>query len=222
MAKLNEFVAKVRTSGLANVNRYTVSFSAPGDVSGSSNTSSIMLYCSAVNIPGINFASNPSYIFGEQFEFAYQKTYSELTMTFYVDKNLEVKKLFDRWTEQIYNSETREFGYYDNYTTDIDIVVQDKNDNNVYLVKVKQAFPKSVNDIQMSYSDNQLMTLQIVFSYKNFTIEEGYGKNSDNKLSTGFLDDYINNFTEFQQGLKDKVFSNAKTAMNSVLSKFKL
>lgn len=222
MAKLNQFLAKVRTSGFANLNRYKVSLIPPVNSSGVTNMSSMMLYCAAVNIPGINFASNPSYIFGEQFEFAYQKTYSELSLTFYVDKNMEVKKIFDNWVQSIYNPKTREFNYYDNYVADIDLIVQDKNDKNIYFVKIKQAWPKTIQDIQMSYSDNNIMTMQIIFSYKYFEIQNGYGKDEVQNLSSGFFDDYINNFNEFQNGVKDKVISNAKEAMNSVISKFKL
>ena len=52
---------------------------------------------------------------GEFREVPYEKLYEPINMTFYVDNDMQVKKLFDEWMSLISDPSTRTYNYYNNY-----------------------------------------------------------------------------------------------------------
>ena len=239
--KLQEFISKIKTSGLAKNNRFTVLLNPPLNLGG--NLQSILLYCSGVNLPGITIGSNQVRIFGEIFEFPYEKIYPPCELTFYVDANMEVKKLFDDWINQIYDPLTKHFYYYKNYISELEILVQDTKNNEVYSVKLFEAYPKNIGDIRLDYSNSEIMVLNVTMAYKYFTTSQREGISENNKLSGSLFpsiyssilnsenitNKYFTDFKNFQSDQFNKfsdivpttAISNAKSVLNSFLSKTK-
>lgn len=243
MAKniLKDFIAILKTNGVAKVNRFSVELTPVGKpIQSNFRVESLLLYCSQANIPGTNISTNPAKIFSETFEFAYEKLYGPLSLSFYVDANMEVKKIFDAWTEKIQDPKTKRFGYYSDYTTDITLNVFDNKNRNIYSIVFYEAFPKTVNDIQLDYSGTGIMSLPVTFSYRYFKTFSviGVGESTarvtkitpelSNLLSGDqhILKDYISDFSTFQESafneisnIKTKISSTAKDALNSILKK---
>ena len=94
----------------------------------------VLLFCDQVQLPGANYSTVQNRTFGEFREVPYEKLYDNITMSFFVDTNMEVKKLFDQWQNQISNPITRTYNYYNNYARNMVIEVQDINDNTRYSV----------------------------------------------------------------------------------------
>lgn len=247
---LQDFISLVKTKGLAKTSHFSVFFTPVTlNTVSNLNTESLMMFCSQVNLPGINIATNPAKIFGETFEFAYEKIYGPITLNFYVDANLEVKKIFDSWIEQIQDPITKKFGYYSDYTTDMEIFVYNSEQKKVYSMKLYEAYPKTISDIQMDYSaSGGFMNLQVTFSYRFFETFGNIQSTSPNTEipSNAIIDSnsgvingdvptlksYVEDFDKFQKdlmsnvndkisGATQKVSSTAKSAMSSILNKVK-
>ena len=79
------------------------------------------LYCSKVTIPekSIQFTSLRHY--GTHFPYPQSVSYGTLTTTFYCDGSMHIKHFFDAWQKLIYNDQTGNFNYYDEYTSEFDI-----------------------------------------------------------------------------------------------------
>jgi hypothetical protein len=165
MATIKEFTAAVKQSGLARTNRYAVMFTVPM-VFNDDITKKALMFCDQVQLPGVNFSTAQNRTFGEFRETPYEKLYEHINLSFYVDKDMQVKELFDRWHDQIYNPTTRTFNYYDNYVTDMTIEVQSNSDQPSYWVNLHECYPKSIGAVQLDYASKDIMKLSVTMAYK--------------------------------------------------------
>lgn len=200
MATLNDFISNVN-KGLAVTSYYLVNISKPEGLvfqnifGGTStyNQDKLALFCEQANLPGLNISTIPTRIFGEVVETPYEKIYHPVNLSFYIDIKFQVKAFFDAWMGIIQSETTRIHNYPQSYKTNISIIIYDKNDNKRYVTTLYQAFPKSINDIQLSYSGTEPMKLPVEISYRYYKTKT-YAYTNDNNNIT----DYLNNFIDFQ------------------------
>jgi hypothetical protein len=164
---IKEFVSHVKSGGLARTNRYSVVMDLPFTFNDNVKRKAL-LFCDQVQLPGTNFSTTQNRTFGEFRDAPYEKLYEDITMSFYVDKDMQVKNLFDLWQEHMYNPQTRTFNYYNNYVTDIRIKVQDVSDKTHYYVTLYECYPKSIGAVQLDYASRDVMKLSVSIAYKWF------------------------------------------------------
>ena len=168
MSKLNDFISQVKHNGLARTNRYVVYFNLPWETD--SALRDTLLFCDQVQLPGANFNTSDMRTFGETRKAPYERLYEDINMSFYVDKEMKNKLMFDYWLNQIQDPWTRNFNYYDDYVTDIVIEVQDLKDQSRYGIKLYEAYPKSIGAVQLDYAGKDVMKLSVNFAYKYYHI----------------------------------------------------
>ena len=164
---IKDFVSEVKSGGLARTNRYAVMMTLPF-VFNSDVTKRAMMFCDQIQLPGTNFSTAQNRSFGEFRETPYEKLYDHINMSFYIDKNMLIKDMFDQWQSAIYNPNTRVFNFYDKYVTDIIIEVQDTTDKPHYYVTLHECYPKSVGAVQLDYASKDVMKLSVSIAYKWF------------------------------------------------------
>lgn len=154
---LDEFIAEVKKSGMANANRYFVS------IAGASKT--IGLFCENAQLPGTQILSTPARTFGEVREVPYEIQYDPVNLSLYVDNNWEVKKFFDEWRLSVFNPTTRVSGYYKDYVRNVTIYCYNKDNEECYTVELYEAFPKTIGAIALDYSNKEIPRLAITLQY---------------------------------------------------------
>lgn len=164
---IKDFVSQVKSGGLARSNRYAVIMTLPFAFN-SEVTKKALMFCDQIQLPGTNFSTTQNRTFGEFRETPYEKLYEPITMSFYVDRDMLIKDMFDQWQNSIYNPQTRVFNYYNNYITDMTIEVQDNKDTPKYYVTLHECYPKSVGAVQLDYASKDVMKLSVSIAYKWF------------------------------------------------------
>lgn len=164
---IGDFVSQVKSGGLARTNRYAVIMDMPF-VFNSNTTRKALMFCDQIQLPGTNFSTAQNRTFGEFRDVPYEKLYDDITLSFYVDRDMLIKEMFDKWQEHIYNPYTRVFNYYANYITDIKIEVQDNKDAPHYYVTLHECYPKTVGAVQLDYASKDVMKLSVSIAYKWF------------------------------------------------------
>lgn len=170
---IGDFVSFMKNTGLAKQNNYTFEFMAPaiygwGD-NNTLNLRDVQLLCASCVLPGVNIDTVAVRQFGESYQMPNDKTYGTLSSTFYVDNHFLVKKMFDEWANKIMNRESRTFEFYDNYTTQATITVFDKYGYPHYEMTLEGAYPKSINDVQLSQDNHDFMKVDITWAYRRWT-----------------------------------------------------
>ena len=163
---LNDFISVVKQGGLARTNRYTVLFTGFT----TQRSRDVMLLCDQVQLPGTNFNTSDMRTFGETRKAPYERLYEDINMSFYIDTDMQVKSFFDDWMTWIQDPMTRNFNYYEDYTCDIIIEVQDLKNNSRYGIKLFEAYPKSIGAIQLDYAAKDIMKMSVNFAYKYYLI----------------------------------------------------
>lgn len=196
---ISAFIAQVKNVGFAKHNHYTFTFVPPSrtDMFGDNNARIdgrlLQLMCSSCILPGVNIGTSQQRTFGEQYDMPNDKTYGVMSTTFYVDNNFYVKKLFDQWSEIIMDPVKRTIGFYDDYQTDIDVTVFDRNGAPHYSMKIEKAFPKSVGDINMSYENHDIMKLDVTWTYRKWSsalISNDLMRSSNDPVNTQPMPEY--------------------------------
>lgn len=192
---LNRFITHIKQIGLIGSSKFEVIVPV---IDGASTTSSstVSLMCSAASVPGQTVMTNELRYFGEATERPHGISYAPVSLTFYIDNDLSAKRYFDTWTNLVFNKSTRELGYYDTYTRDIEIVVYNKDEKEVDRIKLYEAYPKSISELPLDFNQNSTMilTVQLVYKWWESSKQDSW------KGANGAQEVPSNEFTQFGLG----------------------
>lgn len=173
MANLDQFISTVK-SGMQMAYNYDVQF-----IGGSGSSDKLSLLCEEVTVPGMTFASNPVFTYGEAREVVYNRVFEPATFTFLVDSKSTALKFFRGWMDKIINPNTRLAGYYNSYTGTViikhlnsgdlagrDDTQRDVEKKKVYEVYLREAYPKSIQSYTLSNNTKDIVRYSVTMNYK--------------------------------------------------------
>jgi hypothetical protein len=207
-ALTNLSVSKIK-SRLLNVSQssqYVLTLSVPAAVRSKVadlndlDFENISLSCSDANLPGSSLATvdvTNDYQ-GVTEKMAYRRIYDDvLGLTFYVDRNYNVIKLFERWIDYISGiTDTEKYKspftnqrvrYPKTYKNDIFVTKfeRDHHSNQSSLKKnvldytFVQAFPRDITAIPVSYESSSVLKCNVSFSFIRYVVEQKEIKSND-------------------------------------------
>ena len=202
MSTLKEFISQIR-DGMARPNHFSVELSLPKILANDElikpKMGKIMLFCEQSQLPGVSFMSSQVRSFGEFKEVPYEKLYEPVSLSFYVDSDFIVKRLFDKWINAIQDTRSRIYLYPDEYlSASITIYAHDVENNKKYSCILHNCYPKAVSPIQLDYNSKDVMRLGVQLSYKYFTTDQKFSaaEKDKNKLGGFSINDIINKAEE--------------------------
>lgn len=132
-----------------------------------------MLMCSAAEFPGRNLSTTIRNQHGVTQEIVDGVSYGPISTTFYCDKFMREKQVFEHWQKVAFNPVTYNINYSSEYTAPIEIYQlgsfssQDDRDRVTYAVRLEEAFVKTISAQPISYdATSQVHKVTIEFSYK--------------------------------------------------------
>jgi hypothetical protein len=189
----NEYVVEVNLPGKL-INFLKEEEYIPRDDTFDIDIYELSLLCSDASLPGSTFATAEvkDNFMGVNQEFAHTRLYTDIDLTFYVDKKYRILELFQGWTDFIsggsgkdvaQNSYSkgfyRRFRYPDDYKTDISIAKLERDyrlesADNFYsrTYNLVNSFPKSVASIPVSYGPADILKITVTFNYDRYTISK--------------------------------------------------
>jgi len=150
---ISNFLAQVKSAGLAKSNRYMVVFDLPRGPLASDNgvsnpwsadfwqrnnnstTTNLQggqqltsLYCEAAQMPALNIDTKLNKVYGPGREMPYGRSYTPVNFSFYVDRDYIIKRFFDTWQNSIFDRRTGHVNFYNEYTTQVHILALDSTE----------------------------------------------------------------------------------------------
>jgi hypothetical protein len=177
---LSQFISQSRRDSFARVNRFEVFILPPLALSRNRDAISVSLYCEMASLPPVNISTKSFKIFGPTYQRPFGAEYGGegISLTFHVDRDMQVKKFFDEWTAKVVDPDTGLVGYQEEYTTTIRLRQLDEQDTVTYGIELTEAFPRSVNLLELNNSaQNQTHRLNVLFAYR-------YWKDTDREFET--------------------------------------
>lgn len=136
----------------------------------------LWLNCKNINIPSVSFTELTHAYSGQYpIDIPTAKTFSKMSGEFYLSENHYERNFFLEWTQDIFNETDVSFNFPDEYKRDITIYQLAKNSNKIKdatcVFKILDAYPKSVGDVLLSYSEvNSVGEFQVGFAFTKLMV----------------------------------------------------
>lgn len=132
----------------------------------------IPLICESAELPGRTFALTEQKTYGPSKKFPILTAYNDITLSFVclgVNNEIVPKKFFEDWMEYINPQSNYNFRYKDSYTAKIFIEQYTPSGDLIYKAELIGAFPISISAQRLNSSSQEQHTLQVTFTYTEFT-----------------------------------------------------
>ena len=145
MTTISNFLAEVASRGLARQNRFEVQIP---NLFGDERL--VSLFCQSASIPGATVAVKKQTLFGPTYVRPASINYGDtITLSFLCDKEMNVRRAFDKWIHTVINPSSFTVNYKDEYARTVTIYQLDEQENYTYSVKLIDAFPVSVGALEI-------------------------------------------------------------------------
>lgn len=157
----------------------------------SNNARTLSFLCESANLPGVSLATSEirRYGYGPVERKPYAPIFVDTTMTFLADASGVVQKFFYKWMNGIVKFDEMPYGpvgqagfntiapfevnYKEQYARDILITTVDESNNDIVNVRLRDAYPIFMGDINLGWGDtDSISRLPITFTYFNWKIEK--------------------------------------------------
>ena len=163
--------------GIAYNDKYLVTLGPPagfGLPGGGIMRRQLSFLCDTATLPTKSLATFEKTIYGPVKAMPYRMTFTEASMSFILTDSMREKDYFDAWQNKIIDQKTGNVGFFDDYKTDITIkkfgrTVVTEDDAPTYEVKLFEAWPSIVSEVQLSHSGGtEAMKLPVTFQFKKW------------------------------------------------------
>jgi len=188
---LEAFVAYAKTTGFAKQNKFEVDITLPPGLSNSSfATESILssLYCEGTSFPVLNITTKQLKAQGPVHQRPVGMDFGGegIGFTFVLDQDMRLKAFFDAWFFKVVNPYSSEISYKNAYLSSLVVKQLNELDNVVYSVKLIDAFPRSLNILEVNQgSVNTFHKLTVNFAFRKWIPQHDLFATGNYSLSSG-------------------------------------
>lgn len=169
---LTEFITFIRNNRLAKSNNFAVVIGMPkvleNPLQGQGVSKQLHFQCEDIELGGKALATEPHRTKGAPREMPYDNIYAPVNMTFRCSEDAGEYQFFDLWQSHTVNENTYRVTYFDNIKAIVRLSILDGKKNEVYYVKLLEAYPKSITPIAMSHGETDTVA--------KFSVEWAYTK----------------------------------------------
>ena len=221
---IGRFMANIsQGEGMARPTRYLVRFNMPNkialasegsydtsqqgvnDVGGQELARTVGMMCNTITMPGRDVKQADSITYGPKRQMPIGYNFpGTVELSVYGDKFLRQRMFFESWQKMIFDLDTHNMSYYDEYTNSVDIMqlgsfdAENDRDRVTYMVRLYECYPSTIGSYSYGYEkQNELVNLPITLTYRNwknlgidqvnnFTVGKSFGTLPEIKPAPGF------------------------------------
>ena len=194
---LQRFQAQINQGeGMARPNRFYVIINPPqklvttpggppsqlskntnNDLNSAAMRENMQMMCNKVTLPSRDINTAPHKTYGPKREMPYAYSFSgEIELTFYGDKFLRQRMFWENWQKTIFDGETHDMSYYDDYVGSIDIfqlgqfdAKADDDARVTYAVRLFEVYPQIISPIDYTYgNNNSIVEVPVTLNFRNW------------------------------------------------------
>lgn len=168
------FISLLRQDGVARSDRFVVEFHPPSKLNVTSDTlRTLSLVCEETTLPGKSITTRVARInaLSEHRAGGVDFTGESIAFQFYIDGNYEARNFFEKWMNIIVDPKTREVSFYRDYIGEVTIKTLEMSNQAITETKLEECFPRSVNVVPLSYTDGNVMRLQVIMTFKRWSTQ---------------------------------------------------
>ena len=179
--------------GLATTNKFSIQITPPTNFSTSFQPEMWSFLCHKADLPAAAMQTTEDRIYGIETLKPYGITYEPATLSVYNTNDFYPRSFWEDCLDFIQPFKTRNMNYYDHFTGEAKIYhytdwSEDPSpDNANYFAHLREIWPLSMSEIELSWEGDELMTFDVQLQYKYWTRKKTdrgtwAGKDSDEAL----------------------------------------
>jgi hypothetical protein len=130
------------------------------------------LLCESCTLPGRQITTIEYQSVRQSNKVPYGYFNEDVTFTYLLTQDYYIKKIFDKWAEMVIDTKNYRARYQNEYATDVVIQQLNKKNIPIYGVRLKKAYPITVNEIALdNNAENTPQKLSVTMTYEDFVIE---------------------------------------------------
>lgn len=157
MSNLSNFIGSFKTTELARPNRFEVFIPGAPEY--------FKFRCETAELPGKTFMTHDQKIYGPTQKFPYQHQYNDINLTFIVSDDMGEKTFFDSWMDSVASTDSYDFNYKNTYAKDVYIHQYRLYDKKSLSIRLDQAYPIAINQLDLDWSSDGHHKLVVTFAY---------------------------------------------------------
>ena len=129
----------------------------------------ISMRCESASMPGRNLNSvEDSNIYGPVREVVTGVSYAgDIEMLFQASSGLQERVFFESWQEKAFNPSTWDVGYHEDYVSEVQLYLLDRQDQRRYGVRLHEVFPKSIGAVGLNQApSSEIIKIPVTFSFR--------------------------------------------------------
>ena len=128
----------------------------------------INLRCESITLPFRTLGTmEDSNIYGPTREIVNGVSYAgDIDLTFQSNGDLKERVFFEEWQKQAFDETTWTLNYHKDYVSEIQIYLLDMQDTRVYGVVLHEAYPKTINGIDLSQDGEGIIKTTVSMSFR--------------------------------------------------------
>lgn len=131
--------------------------------------------CESASLPGRNIATNDYQPVGKATKKPYGYNNDDVTMSFLLTQDYFAKTMLEGWQDLIINRESHRIAYKETYCRDITIQQLSSNGTPIYTIKLKNAFPVTINAVDLNNtSENSPQRVGVTFAYDDWEVAPSF------------------------------------------------
>ena len=161
--------AVMRRGGLARANRFSMLVIPPAQAFDTiEQVRDLNILCESCTLPGRQIQTFEHEYIRQQIKIAQSFINEDVSVTFNITNDYFIKSIFDRWTNSIIDRDTFKKNYDSVYKRDMQIFQNDNNNNPIYEVTLQNAFPISVQAVELGNGNEDIERITVDFAYEDF------------------------------------------------------
>ena len=183
----------VKHSGVAQENRFAVYMTPPAQtlfnldlrnivtsaLSGTFNARNLVndprdiaILCESCTLPGRQIMTADYQLLQHSQKRPNSFLNEDVTFTFILTNDYYIKRIFDKWSEQVMSFTNYRANYPVDYVTDVTIVQLNKQNLPIYQIVLNNAYPISFNPITLdNTAENAIQKFSVTMTYDNFFVD---------------------------------------------------
>ena len=129
----------------------------------------VSMRCESTTMPGRNLAAmDDTNIYGPAREIVNGITYAgDVEMMFQASSGLEERVFFEEWQKKAFNEETWDVGYHQDYVSEVQIYLLDKQNQRRYGIRLHEAWPKTIGAVALNQApSSEIIKIPVTFSFR--------------------------------------------------------
>lgn len=158
-----------RRDGLARTNRFEIYLDPPVDMN--TDARDISILCESCSLPGKTISTLDYRLLRQSVKIANGYVVEDVTFSFHLTTDYHVKKVLDQWMDLVVDIPNYRATYLFEYRSTVSIYQLDQNNNKIYGIKLRNAYPISLTAITLDNSStDSTQKISVTLTYEDYEV----------------------------------------------------